>query len=159
MIQEWADGEDQEKAVHDERQQKQYDNDCRGDARRNDNHCNDNSQAMDVTGTTPSSLTSSNRKTLSQRCKVTSCLKASRACCTKNARSTLIAVIPHGSVMGSRKHSKMVPRFQTSIMNLKTPRVRRRRTIATLMISRLQAGWSTFFLEAPRQIFPCAKTS
>ena len=47
MIREWADGEDQEKIAHDERQWKQYNNrndDRQGDAWCNDNQRNDNSR-------------------------------------------------------------------------------------------------------------------
>ena len=47
MIKKWAESEDQEKAAHDQRQRKQYDNNRRGDAKRDDNHRNSNSQGND----------------------------------------------------------------------------------------------------------------
>ena len=47
MIKEWVESEEQEKAAHDERRRKQYDNDHRGDARRDDNCHNDNSRGND----------------------------------------------------------------------------------------------------------------
>ena len=131
MIKEWAESEDQEKVAHDECQRKQYDNDSRGDARRDDYLRNDNSRGNDRRWNNFDQSHKHELEDTVASMEASKLSKAFKSLLYKRCPFYPTAVIPRGNVTGSKKHSKMVLKFRTSLMNQKTQRERRRRRIVT----------------------------